>query len=722
MILVCGGPLAAQPEEAGSTGGGPGAGADPEAPLTADQRRELSMLLRVVDDERQERSQRRDAAATLLGRRWPAAIRSIAERLRTTESVALRRAIASAVALRDDPPNELIDPLLALIGTSETALRDDVAAALGRYENAGVSERLIAIARDGEKSQTERIGAIHALAEHRQSEVIEALMALIGEDHAEPIRDAAFVALGKLTGIREHGKRAEAWRSWWRKHRNLPQDRWLARLVRTLSERNRRLDGEQDKLQARLAEVYSQAYRATADAERPALLEQMLGDSVVDVRLRGLALIERKLLNAQSIAAPVRARLRQLMDDPSERVRNQAVALLRDLDDEPAVELAIQKVEGELDPGVQRAYLALMAHRPRPEALGPASRLLADESVGSAAAEVIGSLAEAGLLDESEREAARREVLALLEAGRVKPAMVGLLSRLAGEADAERLEGLLDHADASVRAAAAEAFVRGRLDPTRLLDELDDEVLRPRAIEAAARHGETVEVAKRLLQHEPKEAGARQAWRTAIVAIAGRLDVSGLARLEEAIGNAEGRALRLAVLEHALTLNGGESAREERVKLLLRLAALRLAAEQVDEVGEVYEQLGQMSLEGELADRLARRRLAWLVASRQYERVLSHAETTLANEAIPKAEVCERLLEAATAAMSERKTEQAGALLARVERIGAEGKAGLTEAARKRLATLRQKLAELQTSPPAEETGGADSGDEIDEADEAAEG
>lgn len=697
----------AQPDPAADVDAEPAAnGAEagqPDPPLTEEQQRELDLLIGVLDDSRLELGKRRDAAAALLGRGWPTAVAALADRLQNAESIELKRAIAAAVALRDDPPEVMVEPLIELVGATDALLRADVAAALGRYENSGVSEKLIALAGEEQADPPRRTGAIQALAEHRQAEVIEALIALIDEQQPDAIRGAAFTALARLTGIRDHGQRADAWRQWWKKHRNLPRDRWLARLVRSLSERNRRLTGERDQLTRRLAEAFAQTYRAMPEADRPGLLEKMLGDAVVEVRMQALDLIERKLLNAQAIAAPVRARLRGLMDDGSAKVRGKTIALLRDLDDEPAVDMAIKRVEGESDPVVQRAYLALLAHRPRVEALEPAMRMLDTASVQPQAAEVIAALAEGGLLDEKQQAAARQRALKELEAGEPAPSIVALLSRLATKADAERLEGLLDHEAKAVQLAAAEAFVSGRLDPMRLLDELGDAVLGGPAIEAAARHGQSVEVASRLLQHEPDAAEARQRWRTAILAVAGRLDGEALKRLDVAIGNAEGRRdLRLAALSHALALNAEAAPREVRAELLLRLAELRVAAGRVDEAGAVFDRLAQMELDADAADRLAMGRLKWLVAAGQYERLLTHAEGMLAEEGAATTAVGEQLLNAAAAAMGEQKTEQAAVLLGRVQQLDADG--ALAEAAKQRLADLRRKLAELQDTPPETDT------------------
>lgn len=690
-----------EPAAPGEASGPPGQAEPEPIELTEDQRRELDLLLDVVDDGRLELAKRRDAAAALLARGWPEAVAALAERLRTAETVELRRAIAASVALRDEPPEAMVEPLMAWVGSEDAMLRADVSAALGRYENAGVSGKLIALARDAEASRARRTGAIHALAEHRQAEVIDGLIGLVDDGEPAAVREAAFAALGRLTGIREHGRSADAWRRWWRQHRDLPRDRWLARLVRSLSERNRRLANERDALTKRLAETYGQVYRAMPDGERPALLVRMLGDGVVEVRLQALDLIERKLLNAQSIAAPVRTRLRGLMDDPSTEVRAHAIALLRDLDDEPAVELAIDKVAGEPDGAVQRAYLTMMAHRPLAQAFEPAMALLNRRSVRAEAAAVLGGLAEEGLLDESQRAAARDRALALLDNGEVAPAVVELVSRLAVEDDADRLEALLDHDSPAVRLAAAEAFTSGRLDPGRLLEEMGDEVLGGRAIEAAARHGRTLEVATRLLQHEPAdgEAEARQNWRTAVVAVAGRLDAEALARLDRSIGEAEARRdLRLAVLNHAMSLNGEAATRGDRATLLLRLADLRLDAGRVDEAGAVVDRLSKLDLEGEQAKLAAGARLRWLSASGQYERLLGQAEALLAAGEASASMVGRRLMDAASAAMEEQKTEQAAALLARVQQLDTDQ--ALAEASRKRLVELRRQLTELQSNPP----------------------
>lgn len=667
---------------------------DQTPPLTEDQQRELDLLLSVAGDAKIDLDRRRDAALALLKRDWPQAREGMFDLL-AGQDRAVALGVATALADLDQPDPRFIDGLLNWLDTDDAALRTAVAAALRRYENHGVTRRLTRIADDPDQPKPARLGAIEALAEHRQAEAVEALIDLTASDDGE-LRTAALASLRELTGMAELGDDARAWRKWWAVHRALPRDRWLARMVEGLSDRTRQLTADRAALTRRLAETYQKLYAATAEDQRPAVLQQMLSDPLAELRLAGLNLIERRVLNAQAVDDATRKKLRELAGDPSAVVRRHAVTLLRDLDDEAAVDLAIARVEAETDPSVASAYLSLMARRPKAEAAPVALRLLDQARISAAAAAVLTGADDAGVLDEAMRQQVARTAGQLIEAGKAEPAVVVLLGRAASSEDHRALiRRLLREGEPAMRRAAAEGYVRGRFDLGELLAYLKDPVLADRAIEAAARHGKTLAVVNQLLAHPPAKAEAQPAWRAAVLAAAGRLDGPDLGRAVLALKADEPAhgPLRVGLLELAMKLEPGAKG---RAAMLLDLLEARLDSGQLEAAATVARALADAQLDDAQSHRLAERRLSLLIAQGDYDAALEQARRLIADHGDDADQVAGPLLDAAETELAQKKTEQAAALLAGLRQLTGEN---LGESQRSRLDGLQQQLARLQQTP-----------------------
>lgn len=666
----------------------------PPVELTADQQREMELLLFVLNDAKTERSKRRDAAAALLARAWPAADVQLARILAQTQELQLQRAIVQALSIVQTPPDSFIDPMLALLGVNDAELREDLTAALARFENSGVALALSQRAKNPQQTDTMRLGAIHALAEHRQAAVIDTLIGLTGNDQAEAIRNAAFDALARLTGIGELGRDARQWQQWWAQHRSLPRDRWLAQLVQTLSNENRRLAQGQDKLKRRLADVYNQLYLATAAEQRPALLIQMLDDSQVEVQLLSLKLIERQVLNAQPVPDAVRESMRQHLSDPSSRVRVGVANLLRDLDDGPSVPLVLARLAEETNPTVLGAYLSLLARQPRAEAIEPAMNLLADPSTSAAAARALGVMVSRSLADESQIERIRQAAREHVQLEHVEPEIVRLLGIVAQATDEPRFNQLLKSDNPALRSAAAEAYLTELFPLEEILAYLADPVLAEKAIDAAARRAKGLGQAELLLKHSPADENLQKQWRLALVAIASRLTGQELLQLDQMLGkNSDGLPLRMAVLSTALKLGDGVP---HKVNALLTLTELQMQTKAYDSATATLGALDALALtEQQTIDR-ERLRLDLLIARGEFEAVVNQAKAMLESKQSPAGPLVSRLMDAAELALEQKQTQQAAVLLGQVPQLSSQP---LEPAQQTRLDMLRQKLASLQTTP-----------------------
>lgn len=578
--------------------------------LDEDQQLELEHLLESLRDENLELERRRRAAQILLLRDWPVATHALKLDLLRTGEVGTRRAVAQAIAAVDLPDEQLIEPLMNLLGAEEEPLRRDVAAALGRFSDAEVVDRLMAIARQGGESQEERLGAIAALAQHRQREVVELLLELV-EPGDWTVRSAAFDALARLSGVHTLGNDAEAWRQWWRRAEQLEPEQWHGSLLQNFSNRKAELARQLEVTAERLVSAHNRLYDAAAESSRPGMLEQMLNDPMEELRLLALRLIERRVLNAQPVGPEVRQGMRQLLDDPRAAVRIKSAMVLETLADAEAAELATDLLLAERSREVQAAYLALMGRVPRQEAVEPALWLLRQERAQASAADCLRAAFDEGLMSERQIERARDVVRRHFEERETaERAMLRLLSRIGQEQDLEVLVTHLRHEDGSLRTAAARGFRQSQWPLEPLMEVLGESDLAPLVIEVAERRGQEVATVEHLLEHEPDSDNGDlgEAWGQALEAIAGRLDQSAVVELDDRITAMERDGLHERLLLAAADLDDGDwesNGTGRRAEAALRLGRLYVQREQFAEAEAVYE--GLASRRGALTEEHRRR-------------------------------------------------------------------------------------------------------------------
>jgi hypothetical protein len=448
-----------------------------------------------------------------------------------------------------------------------------------------------------------------------------------------------------------------------------------------------------EHLTGRLIDVYSRLYVATPETQRDAMLADMIADPVIEVRLLALSLIERKVLNAQPIEEPLRAKFRPLLDDGSPKVRARTASLLRTLDDQPAVAMVLQRLKTEPNADVINAHLSLLARQPTAAAIDRAIALLTRPATSAEAAELLIRAIELNKPTDEQKTAALNRAVTLANNGNdIEPAAVRLVGRLATENQAALLKKLLDHSDEAVRLAAADAFVLGTLSFEPLFERLADPVLGPKAVDAAARQGKTLKVALALLKHEPKDVERRKPWRSAIAAIAGRLSATDLVKLDDAaLAATNHEALRPMVLKTALALPAdAESA--QRTEMLLRLGESQVAADQTDAIAQTLSALDDRQVSEKDQGRLLRLRIEHQLRLGRYDEALKTAEAMLEADRAVAGWLTAQLLDAVENALGARKTEQAGVMMVKIEAMLGEA---MSQSDRQRYDKLRLRLTEL---------------------------
>jgi HEAT repeat protein len=524
--------------------------------LEPDQQRELQHLIEDVTDPRAAIDRRRRAAAILLDRNWPAAIAALRQLVSVADDSATVRSIAQAVGDVEAPSPLLIAPLLRRLSSEEAAVRADVAAALGCFDDAGLVNRLVEIANDKKRTAEQRVGAIAALSGHRNQLVVKSLMEIVWTPQEPAIRQATFDSLARLTGIDRYGDDVEAWSRWWSRAQKLSASRWLSAVMQNLAARNTQLRGDFGTLSARLIATNNQLYDAAPEPARAAILQQMLGDPMSELRLLAMKLIERRVLNAQPVADELKLAMRSRLTDVSPPVRAEAAKLLENLADKPAAARVVELVLGETEPAVQVAQLGLLARIPRPEAIEPALVLMDKPEVAGAAAAVLVAANDAKLLTEAQSARALLAVRAHLKSGsKLDPMMLRLLSRVGSDGDQELITQALAEPDAAVRLAAVEAFASDRRPLEPLYPLLADESLRAPVIQVIARRGRDSACLLKLLASPPKAAEQQPEWRSAALAVAGRLDLESLVQVDQQLAaTPERRELHEEVLKTAAGL------------------------------------------------------------------------------------------------------------------------------------------------------------------------
>ena len=605
--------------------------------LDESQARELHLLLDVLRDARLEAPRRRDAALTLLDRPW--AVESVQAELGPEGEPRTQQVLVRALASRDaPPPAPLAQALFELLSRAEPPLSDDVAAALGRYRQPQLQRQLISLAGNRRAPLPARTAAVLTLGHHRSRDVAEALVGLLDENGPGALREAAVTALGRLSGINGQRQEPDFWRQWWQQRRNLSDEQWLSHVIDNYAARVGQLETEQRQIQARLIDIQSRLYRATAQEQRPELLLDMLGDDSVAMRQLAVKLMDQRLIDGQPFDDQLRLALRERLGDASPAIRQGVARLLRDLGDAPGADAVAQRLASgeEADAAVVRAFLLVMVQMPRAAAVDRAAELLSDESLRAEVAGFLAKATEAGLLGEPQIADVAARVRRMIPADRPpEPYVIQLLGRIADEDDWARIAIWLDSEDAVVKKAAATAWADSDRPLAPLAQRADDAVVQPIVIDAATRRGAEPGTFLALVGHKPAQEQAAQAWQRALAALAQRVGPDAvlqgdaiLAQRDEAIGLRE-QLLTAAIA--AISVNGGSGQDEvERLKLarlLLGRAFLLLAEGSVARGQADLEHVATLNAALPAADE-ARRQLGLLqahLASGQLEPALELA-------------------------------------------------------------------------------------------------
>jgi HEAT repeat protein len=224
---------------------------------------EPAQLREALLDRQQPRAQSQ-AALLLLTHGAPEAEDIVREGLRQTDAVEVFTALAAAVRLYQDV--RFVDELLQALPSHRPAIRQAAAETLAALADPALVRRLQALIEDVKTELSVRQTALWILGRSGRKQAAIVLFDQLSSEH-ETVQQAAAEALADLTGM-NYGVDRNRWRSWWEKHRDLSNERWLEQRLSYQTTRSRRLEGDVERLRSQVVRLNQQLYSRLPAVDR----------------------------------------------------------------------------------------------------------------------------------------------------------------------------------------------------------------------------------------------------------------------------------------------------------------------------------------------------------------------------------------------------------------------------------------------------------------------
>ena len=385
-----------------------GPGVQPTGPGEA-LSEEFETLNRQIADANRSPKTRFEAAWLLLGKRNPRVNDALRKYLGDSSNPGAQLAVARAITMLGSADESFVPPLLKMLTGEEPSVRQAGANALVTYKSPAVARELIAIARGQNRDVAVRVATIDALHRVVTKRYIQTLIDLL-TDPVPAVRLASAESLARLTNIRTFGADARRWQTWWGINRDKTQVQWLAALAQSLTRSRSALETQNAMLRDRLVKAKQNIYDATGEEQKQAILLEMLKDSISDIRLLGITLIDRRVAANQPIEPKLAQSVGTLLDDEDPRIR-QAVAMLKaNLAEPGTAEVLLRRLGVELRPAVRVGLLTALGQLKAPQARQAVQAAISSKDVAQAraGAGALARIAEALPLAGKEQNAAAR--------------------------------------------------------------------------------------------------------------------------------------------------------------------------------------------------------------------------------------------------------------------------------------------------------------------------
>lgn len=570
----------------------------PSTALTLADQQRLSDLLNVIEGPNSGEA-RRIGARELLRLGWPAANERLLGVL-SSGPPAARIAIAGALA---DLPNafeeRFIDPLIGMLTDADAEVRTAAANVLSSRRVPRVISELRRILLEPGAALPSRLAAADALGRMTERAAIAALAEAL-PDGQRAVATAAAAALEQATGMSFEGDPAAA-SAWWASVRELPEAEWQRQQIERLAREGFETARELKALQARLVRALGEAYARVAEAERPAMLDSFLSDSVGAVRRLGLELIQAALGDGKPPSAEAAAAVRRLLGDPDPAVRTAAIRTTANLRDASDAARFAAMLAGERNRAARESLVNGLGYVGGPAELDVLLSLAesGDNPCCVEAVASLGRLAERGVLDGAARERVATTLLSTFQNDggtslELRERLLWAMGQLADPRFEAVFVATVEPREPTAIRAAAVRGLAALKDP-RLLDVLAgvaadaDASIRRAAIDVLARSGGSdVHVdalwSRLFPAQEPDEANRDAAWRGVLRILATRSAAeveARLARLPEGAAETPQRALDLLLLVEKAQADDPQQ-REALALTRVRMARVRAALGEVN--------------------------------------------------------------------------------------------------------------------------------------------
>jgi HEAT repeat protein len=387
----------------------------------------LASLLALIEGQNAPEV-RRTGARELLLQRWPETPPRVVSILSGPNGQA-KIALASTLAEQPeflDP--SYIEPLMALLADSDSAVREAAAGALAAFPDNGVTPRLRRMALDPNQPRPLRLAAVAALGMMTEREAVAALAAAL--DDPDPIvAPAALAAMSRATAL-DFYEDAEAARAWWQDSSGLALEDWQQRQIERLVRKDRDMRRRLDNAEARLAKVLEAAFTRAPDAERTTLLTSYLADSAPTMRLLGLKFAQLHLAAGKTLPPEMQERIREYLASSEPREQAAAIRTVAALRDPHDADRFLEMLSTSRNRDVRLALLNGLGHAGTSAAVEALVQVLGDSDEQCAAETVaaIGRLAERNVLADDQRDMVGAALLREFQSS--EPSQVALRERV----------------------------------------------------------------------------------------------------------------------------------------------------------------------------------------------------------------------------------------------------------------------------------------------------
>ncbi|MFG0256531.1 MAG: hypothetical protein ACF8GE_01370 [Phycisphaerales bacterium JB043] len=256
--------------------------------------------------------------------------------------------------------------------------------------------------------------ALAIVRAHHHRDAIRVCVELLEHD---AVRDSS-VMLGLVMDVLEHqtgqtgmGRDPEEWTRWWSQVEWLPQVQWLEMLVEAHATRAGEALDIIARQRAQIVDMYSKVYAQSSDDQRGTLVSELLSSPSAQMRLAGLDLIERGVVNGRMPGRTVQGLIVTLLGDADQTVRSRAaVVAVRSLSDPPGDAL-VRALEEETQESVAFELMALVARWPSEQNVELIWRWVDVDTMRARCVEALTSAALGGVLDQPSRRRRALDVI-----------------------------------------------------------------------------------------------------------------------------------------------------------------------------------------------------------------------------------------------------------------------------------------------------------------------